>query len=533
MARGGAGDSWSGSGINVETEKGYKGYKTKGVKNANAYNDGVESIAKDIKDIASEKAGRGSPHPEAFPDGVDDAKDYLRGQKSVLGPNSDPYAGSNLAAPKPPTSPAASSKAGGFLSSVKGKAVNVGNRAMDMALTTGPGKKMANYFAETSGGNITNSKGEIVSDFHQKSGKLGNIAGGVTPVRIVDDVTFHPDLQESLENGGAKTEDLSESMKKVQQSTDKNTDTTKQERKAAARQQRASMAGKAFAGLGTATMVAGMATQVEGQVGEIAQQVVGPLAALSGIAPLLMALPGPLALVVVGLGALAAGIYFYNKAMDQAYDQAFNLAKALGVGADSMQKFAEFAGTVSANEVMNRKRDERLSQFTVAPGKQTFGSAFVESEEGAALVENVKTSLGELGRDQTVLSVFSQLGNAVSQNILTQEQARSIAGNLGIALGDIGLGMEVNAKLIELLGPNGENLLNDPIALQVRLVEAQAESLQNSLDGYLETKEMQSTPERGSGCHECGYKGRVRNVVPVPAFMPDGSIVKVVPKNDR
>lgn len=51
--------------------------------------------------------------------------------------------------------------------------------------------------------------------------------------------------------------------------------------------------------------------------------------------------------------------------------------------------------------------------------------------------------------------------------------------------------------------------------------------------GCTETREMQSTPERGSGCHECGYKGRVRNVVPVPAFMPNGSIVKVVPQNGR
>lgn len=36
-----------------------------------------------------------------------------------------------------------------------------------------------------------------------------------------------------------------------------------------------------------------------------------------------------------------------------------------------------------------------------------------------------------------------------------------------------------------------------------------------------------------SGCHECGYTGKRRNVVPVPAFMPDGSTVKVVSQNGR
>jgi len=35
----------------------------------------------------------------------------------------------------------------------------------------------------------------------------------------------------------------------------------------------------------------------------------------------------------------------------------------------------------------------------------------------------------------------------------------------------------------------------------------------------------------GGGCQECGYTGKRKMCVPVPAFMPDGSIVKVVPSN--
>lgn len=29
------------------------------------------------------------------------------------------------------------------------------------------------------------------------------------------------------------------------------------------------------------------------------------------------------------------------------------------------------------------------------------------------------------------------------------------------------------------------------------------------------------------GCRECGYTGKRRSVVPIPAFMPDGTIVKI------
>ena len=45
--------------------------------------------------------------------------------------------------------------------------------------------------------------------------------------------------------------------------------------------------------------------------------------------------------------------------------------------------------------------------------------------------------------------------------------------------------------------------------------------------GCTETPEMTNSPERGSGCHECGYNGRVRDAVPIPVFMSDGSSVKI------
>lgn len=51
----------------------------------------------------------------------------------------------------------------------------------------------------------------------------------------------------------------------------------------------------------------------------------------------------------------------------------------------------------------------------------------------------------------------------------------------------------------------------------------------HACSGCTEQKEMQASPQKGCGCDECGYTGRKRDIVPVPAFMPDGSIVKVKP----
>ena len=35
----------------------------------------------------------------------------------------------------------------------------------------------------------------------------------------------------------------------------------------------------------------------------------------------------------------------------------------------------------------------------------------------------------------------------------------------------------------------------------------------------------------GGGCQECGYTGKRRTPVPIPALMPDGSLVRVVSQN--
>jgi hypothetical protein len=48
--------------------------------------------------------------------------------------------------------------------------------------------------------------------------------------------------------------------------------------------------------------------------------------------------------------------------------------------------------------------------------------------------------------------------------------------------------------------------------------------------GCTECGEMTNPPAIGSGCHECGYTGKRRSPVPIPATMPDGSPVKIQQK---
>jgi hypothetical protein len=82
-----------------------------------------------------------------------------------------------------------------------------------------------------------------------------------------------------------------------------------------------------------------------------------------------------------------------------------------------------------------------------------------------------RESISKLGRVGTETQLVTQLVNAVSSGALDAGQARSIASNIAKEIGDASFGLNVNAKLVELLGVNGENLLEDPLTIRIKLAE--------------------------------------------------------------
>jgi hypothetical protein len=78
--------------------------------------------------------------------------------------------------------------------------------------------------------------------------------------------------------------------------------------------------------------------------------------------------------------------------------------------------------------------------------------------------------MNDVGRGPAVESLVGQLGTAVSQNVLTQEQAESIAVALTRNLKDASLELNVRGRLIQLFGPDGQNILNNPLQVQVDIL---------------------------------------------------------------
>jgi uncharacterized membrane protein (DUF106 family) len=440
----------------------------------------IESLSSAISEKAPnvipsllESGGWNSPHPKWVSQGSEDGQGYQEAFDAAASGTGKPPLPGNLEAPKPPVQATPTGKSG------IGK--KLATRFEDSSIGKGIGKRLA----KASGNAVTDSSGQVYYDPNEDmstwagqmtakdkksranlpggenySPDLGStVSSGVTPVRVVNQVEFSPELGDALESGSIQSENLADTMAKSQEITKKKQRQDADIIKESKRQNRQRGAGRALGVLGTATMVAGMATQVEGRVGEVAQQVVGPLAALSGILPILMSLGPVLGSLVAIIGLVAAGFFVYNKTLKDTAKETYELQRAMGTSKKAIQSFAEFSGKVTQTELYQEQRKERFNPFVVAAGKSTFGENFAQEDVGQALIGNIRKSLADLGRDQTITSIFLQLGQAIGEGALSIPEARSIATALGNQLGDMSFGMEVNANLMRLLGPGGEDLL--------------------------------------------------------------------------
>ena len=223
--------------------------------------------------------------------------------------------------------------------------------------------------------------------------------------------------------------------------------------------------------MGVASGVAMIGSMAPGKVGEISQKIMMPLMGMAMIMPMLQ---NKFSALAVGVGLVVAAYAYQRMVFDKAQDAAMELTEAMGSGTKAIKSLSEFSAKVGAGEIMDRRRKEAFSPFQIQTGKTTFGQSFVAGESGKAMAKNVTDTIkmgGENGKAIAKDQVANQLMTAVASGVLDPAQARSIAANLGEQLGDYSFGIEINSKLISMLGPNGENILKDGVDLEVNLLQ--------------------------------------------------------------
>lgn len=218
------------------------------------------------------------------------------------------------------------------------------------------------------------------------------------------------------------------------------------------------------------------ASMVPGKVGETAQKLMMPVMALTMLIPMLTS---PIGALVVTLGLMAGAVIKLRMDFDKAQDSAIKLHNSLGTTRDAMRDLSKFAGTVTAGEIMDRRRKNAVGILGAKPGKTTFGESYVKSDSGREVLKQTLESIKQDGVSKTSKSLSNQLVSSILAGAITADQAKSIALNLGQKSGNYGLGFAVTAQINKLIGPNGENLEKDPLKIRVALINEKQQTNKN------------------------------------------------------
>jgi len=255
-------------------------------------------------------------------------------------------------------------------------------------------------------------------------------------------------------------------------------------------QRRAQIGGRAFGALGTASMIAGMGSMMGGPVGDISQKLMGPLmaaSALSGILPMLM---NPVGLVVAGLGAAVGGFMLLQKTLKDATESGREAAKAMTMTSDELEEMAKGAGNVTASSVAERRRAGALSGGERVNSQ--YGQSFMDSEFGKTFLSQAEKRITEGESSKAIAEGFAQeLSYAILQGAVTQDQAMSIAAELGYKLQDYSISSKIQADLVALYGPNGENLLTDPLSIATQIQTGQTRQQVSAYENFENTRTTQ------------------------------------------
>jgi TP901 family phage tail tape measure protein len=201
----------------------------------------------------------------------------------------------------------------------------------------------------------------------------------------------------------------------------------------------------------------------------IAARVGGGLAARLGAS----ALGGPAAPILAALAVITTGLQIGVELFNE---KVRTTAEGLRIFGDNMtttnselQDFAEATGQATPKEIMDRMIGGKFAPVNYAPGKTPFGEAYLQSDAGLSMLENVTAMAGQ-DKQSAIRAVGKDLSYGIVSGLLTSEQALSIATALGKELDDYSLTIGVTAQIEQFVGLDGYDVTTQPIDIPVNLM---------------------------------------------------------------
>ena len=235
--------------------------------------------------------------------------------------------------------------------------------------------------------------------------------------------------------------------------------------------------GKISGALGTATMVAGAAGAPAPVIAGL-----GVASTVAAVAPALAGM-GPLGWSAAGIGALGLAAIYAKKKFEDMVAAQVKYVDSVSATTAKMKSIGEITGKVGASELYSRKRSEGVSNRYTSSferGKQQFGTDFLQSDIGKSIKAAFISDSAKQGSEKAAQQLGLQLSAYISDGVLTAEQAYSVARQIGLDLGNMTLGTKIQGAVTELVGPDGKDLLTNPLEIRVKLVTTQQDIVNNA-----------------------------------------------------
>jgi len=233
---------------------------------------------------------------------------------------------------------------------------------------------------------------------------------------------------------------------------------------------------KAGLGIGAMSGLTIAASFAGGNIGELAQKVMPLVFGLQGIVALLPMLMNPWVALVAGIGALVVGAKLIDANNKKMAQKQSDYIDSISATTNRMKSIGEITGKVGASEIMARRRaDSSPDAFSKQYNRagQQFGTNFMGSEIGKEISKGFADDL-LINRASAVKQFALQLSGYVSDGIISGVQAGDIARQISIDFQDMTLYPAISGQLTSIIGPDGANILKDPLAVRVKIINEQS-----------------------------------------------------------
>ena len=228
------------------------------------------------------------------------------------------------------------------------------------------------------------------------------------------------------------------------------------------RQRLLSGAKKVGGSIGVSGMVGyGIGEQLGGTMGGIAgsfampmiAKAAGPLIAQLGISTAAFAgIAAPLAIA-------GFAIYKFNQQINNAEKSGAEFTKAMYGTSKTIEGIAQQFGTQTYAQAARISAVEKAGGQAIGQQAQQQSAQFVQSDAGKQMLKDVGTV--KAGGGNAVEALRNQLSAAIISGAIGTEEARAIAAEVGTALNDQSLAVNVSGELTRMMGPDGKDMLKN------------------------------------------------------------------------